>query len=331
MKVLVTGGGGFLGSHLVRRLLDAKASVRVLGRRRYPRLEDWGVPFMQGDVRSSKDVAAAVEGVDVVYHAAGRVGYWGRFEEYRAINVDGTQNVLDAARRAGVTRLVFTSSPSVVIGPHGDLCGVDERTPFPPRYLSHYGPTKAEAERRVLAASTDRMRTVSLRPHFIFGPGDLQIVPRLVARARQGRLAQVGDGTNQVDVAYIDNVVDAHLLAAEALRDPDAAAAGEAYFIGDAEPVRLWDFVGRILEGLGEPPVRRTISLGLALALGRALEGVYRWLPPDREPPLTRMAAVILGTSHFFSHGKAQRDLGWNPRITTSDGLERFFDATRAC
>ena len=330
MKALVTGGGGFLGRYLVRRLIDEHAQVRVLGRGQYPLLRDWGVSCLQGDVRDPEDAAKAVEGVDTVFHVAARVGYWGPFEEFRSINVEGTKTILEAALHAGVSRFVFTSSPSVVIGPEGNLQGADERTPFPARYLSHYGPTKAEAERRVLAASSERMRTVALRPHFIFGPGDPQIAPRLAARAREGRLVQVGDGTNQVDVAYIDNVVDAHILAAEALTALDSVAAGQAYFIGNAKPVRLWEFVARMLEGLGEPPVRRVVPLRVAFGIGWALEGVYRLLPSDHEPPLTRMGAVILGTSHFFSHEKAKRDLGWRPRVSTEEGLDRFFQAARA-
>ena len=330
MRFLVTGGGGFLGEHLVRRLLDRGDEVRVLGRSRYPQLEDWGVPCLRGDVRDPEAAAKAVEGVDGVFHVAARVGYWGRYSEYESINVGGTQALLDAARAAGVPRLVYTSSPSVVIGPQGELRGADETTPPPERYLSSYGPTKAEAERRVLAASGEGLQTAALRPHFIFGPKDPQIAPRLVERSRQGRLVQVGDGTNMVDVCYIDNCVDAHVALMDALAEPGARSAGQAYFLGDAAPVNLWAFSGRVLEGLGAPPVTRQISFKAAWALGLALEGVFKLLPPSREPPLTRMAAVILGTSHYFSHAKAARDFGYDPRVKTDEGLERLFAYERA-
>ena len=151
-----------------------------------------------------------------------------------------------------------------------------------------------------------------------------------MARSHEGRLVQVGDGTNKVDVAYIDNVVDAHVAAFTALAQPDAAANGQAYFIGNAEPIRLWDCVRNILEGFGAPPVKRNLSLKAAYALGTALEGVYKLLPPSKEPPLTRMAAIMLGTSHFFRHDKAARDLGWTPKVSTEEGLERTFAAARA-
>jgi nucleoside-diphosphate-sugar epimerase len=330
VRFLVTGGGGFLGEHIVRRLLDDGHAVRVLGRSRYPQLDDWGVPCLRGDVRDPEAAAKAVEGVDGVFHVAARVGYWGPYSEYEGINVGGTQTLLDAARAAGVRRFVYTSTPSVVIGPEGNLRGADERAPYADRYLSSYGPTKAEAERRVLAANAEGFQTGAIRPHFIFGPKDPQIAPRLVQRSRQGRLAQVGDGTNLVDVCYIDNCVDGHVGLMEALAQPGTRAAGQAYFLGDAAPVSLWGFSGRVLEGLGAPPVKKKLSFRTAWNIGWALEGVFKLLPADREPPLTRMAAVILGTSHYFSHAKAARDFGYAPRVSTDEGLERLFAHERA-
>lgn len=325
MKYLVTGGGGFLGQNLVRRLLDDRHEVVVLGRSRYPQLEDWNVPCVRGDVREPEAVKKAIEGVQGVFHVAARVGYWGRYEEYESINVGGTQTLLDAAREAGISRFVYTSTPSVVIGPKGDLAGADETAPYPERYLSHYGPTKAEAERRVLAANRDGLQTGAIRPHFIYGPGDPQVAPRIEARAREGKIAQVGDGTNMVDVCYIDNCVDGHVRLMEALAEPGAQAAGQAFFLGDSAPIRLWEFVRRILEGLDAPAVPRQVSFRTAYAVGTVLEGVYKLLPPDREPPMTRMAAVMLGTSHYFSHAKAEAAFGYAPQVSTDEGLERYF------
>ena len=327
MKALVTGGGGFLGQHIVRQLLDRGDEVRVLGRSQYPHLEAWAVPCVQGDVRDAEAVKTAVDGVDAVFHVAARVGYWGRHREYVETNVGGTHNLLDAARAAGVSRFIYTSTPSVVIGADGAKAGADESLPYPTRYLSSYGPTKAEAERAVLAAhSADGLHTSALRPHFVFGPRDPQIVPRLVRRAREGRLAQVGDGTNLVDVSYIDNVVDAHVQLADALADGASPAGGKAYFLGQAEPVRLWDFVRDVLSGIGAPNIRRTLSFKAAYRIGAALEGFYRLLPPSKEPPLTRMAAVILGTSHYFDHQAAHRDFGFRPRVGTEEALDRTFE-----
>lgn len=332
MRYLVTGGGGFLGQNIVRRLLDQGHEPVVLGRSRYPHLEDWNVPCVRGDVRDAESVKKALDGVQGVFHVAAKVGYWGRYADYESINVDGTQTMLEAAAAAGVRRFVYTSTPSVAIGPEGQLEGVDETTPYPERYLSHYGPTKAEAERRVLAANRDGFQTGAIRPHFIYGPGDPQVAPRLVERSHQGRIAQVGDGTNQVDVCYIDNVVDAHVQLMAALDEDGAAAAGQAFFLGDDAPIRLWDFVAQVLEGHGAPPVKKRVSFKTAWRIGVALEGLYKLLPPDREPPMTRMAAVILGTSHYFSHAKAAAAFGYAPAVSTQEGLERLFrfEASRA-
>lgn len=314
-----------MGHNIVRRLLDRGDEVVVLGRSRYPRLEDWNVPCVRGDVRDADAVTSALQSVQGVFHVAAKVGYWGPRSEYESINITGTQTLLDACAKAEVRRFVLTSSPSVAIGEQGNLRGVDETNPLPTRYLSDYGPTKAEGERRVLAANRDGFLTGALRPHFIYGPEDPQVAPRLVQRSKQGRIAQVGDGTNQVDVCYIDNVVDAHMQLMDALADEGTSAAGQAYFLGDPEPVRLWSFVEQILEGFGAPPVSKRVSFKTAWRIGQALETVYRLLPSSREPPMTRMAAVILGTSHYFSHARAAREFGYDPQVTTAEGLERLF------
>lgn len=327
MKALVTGGGGYLGTALVQKLVEAGHEVRVLGRSEYPHLQPLGVEGVRGDVRKQADVQAAVRGVQAVFHVAARVGYWGPYEQYRSTNVDGTQNVIDACRAEGVPRLVYTSTPSVVIGADGVEAGADASLPYPERYLSSYGPTKAEAERRVLAANDDQLRTVALRPHFIFGPKDPQVVARLLNAARRGRLAQVGDGTNRVDVTYLDNCVDAHLAAHDELARPAPRCAGRPYFLGQEQPVELWAFVARVLEGFGAPAVRKRLSVKAAYALGAMLEAAYRLRGGSAEPPLTRMAAIMLGTDHYFDHTAAERDFDWAPRVPLDDALERTFAA----
>ena len=241
MTLLVTGGGGFLGKNLVRRLLDRGEKVRVLARGAYPELEAWGVECVRGDVADANDVERAVVGAQSIFHVASRVGYWGDYTEYERTNVGGTTHLIEAARRHGVRRLVYTSTPSVVIGDQGAPAGADETLPFPKRYLSPYGPTKAEAERRVLAAHQPGvLHTVALRPHFIFGPGDPQLLPRLVLNAQRGTIARIGRGDNKVDVTYIDNCVDAHVQAHDALAATDSKAGGQAYFLGQESPVLLW-------------------------------------------------------------------------------------------
>ncbi len=327
MKALVTGGGGFVGKNLVRALLDRGDQVRILARSEHADVEAWGVEAHRGDVADPAAVDRATAGVDCVFHVASKVGYWGPYAGYQATNVGGTDNLLEACRRHGVPRLLYTSTPSVAIGTRAGFEGADETTPYPERFLSPYGRSKAEAERRVLAANGPALRTAAIRPHFIYGPGDPQIAPRLVENAKRGTIARIGDGTNRVDVTYIDNCVAAHLAAQDALADPGSAVGGQAYFIGDPEPVRLWDFVARILAGRGAPPVEKRLSFATAFALGAALEGAFRMFAVKKEPPLTRMAAIILGTSHFFSHDKARRDFDYRPAIATDEGLSRYFAA----
>ena len=222
-------------------------------------------------------------------------------------------------------RLVYTSTPSVVFG-NRELCGVDESQPYPDRYLAHYPDSKAEAERAVLAANCDELLTVALRPHLVWGPGDPHLIPRVIDRAQQGRLVQVGDGRNLVDIAYIDNVAEAHLLAADAL-EPGSACAGKPYFISQGEPVRLWAWLAGLLERVAVAPPSRRISYGTARALGRVMELTWSALRLSSEPRMTRFVASQLALSHYFDISAAKRDFGFQPRISTEIGLERLVDS----
>ncbi|MCB9655180.1 MAG: NAD-dependent epimerase/dehydratase family protein [Deltaproteobacteria bacterium] len=327
MAILVTGGGGFLGRNIVRALLDRGEKVRIFSRQRYPEVEAWGAEAVTGDVVRREDVERALKGVTAVFHTAARVGYWGPYKEYYATNVEGTRTLLSAAQAEGVARFVHTSSPSVVLGPTTNIEHGDEALPYVRSPIHAYGTTKGEGEALVLSANRPGFATSSLRPHFIYGPGDSHIVPRLLARARAGKLVQVGDGTNQVDVTYIDNAVSAHLGVFDALSSNAPRVGGRAYFIGDAEPVRLWSFVNDVLTGFGVTPVARRVSLSMAKAIGFTLEKAYGALGVRSEPPLTRMAAVMLGRSHYFSHARAANDFGYVPKVSTEEGLSRLFQA----
>ncbi len=323
MKALVTGGRGFLGGRIARMLHDQGHEVIALGRSRYPQLEQAGMATVQADVRDGPALSSAFQGVEVVFHAAACVGIWGRRRTFWEVNVEGTRNVIEACRRCGVSKLVFTSSPSVVFGDQ-ELCGVDESQPYPRRFLADYPETKAVAERLVLAANRDDLLTVAIRPHLVWGPGDPHLIPRVIEQARQGRLTRIGDGSNLVDVTYIDNAAEAHLLAAQALW-PGAPSAGRAYFITQGEPVCLWPWLDAILARVGAPPVRRAVSFGTARRAGWLLEGIWRLLGLQSEPRVTRFLASQLAWSHYFDISAARRDLGYAPRVSTSEGLERLF------
>ncbi|MEW6279654.1 MAG: NAD-dependent epimerase/dehydratase family protein [Candidatus Eremiobacterota bacterium] len=335
MKALVTGGGGFLGGAIVAQLMEQGHQVTTFSRGRYPRVEALGARCLQGDLSDPPAVSQAVAGCDVVFHVAARAGIWGSFEEYFDANVRGTLNVLDACRAHRISRLVYTSSPSVTFGGEESL-GSDERLPYPRRFLNHYSRTKAMAERMVLGANGhDGLSTVSLRPHIIWGPHDNHILPRLIARAREGKLLQVGNGTNRVDITYVDNAARAHLQAAERL-SPESPVAGRAYFLSQGEPVALWPWINDLLIRLGIAPVRRKIPFRAAYALGAVLEFAHGVIglgkgglrpPPSNprlgEPRMTRFVACQLGMSHFYNIEAAHRDLGYQARVSTAEGLER--------
>lgn len=320
--VLVTGGGGFLGLALCRALVARGLKVRSLSRGEYPELNAIGVDTVRGDIADAERVQQAVAGCEAVFHTAAKAGVWGPLAEYHRANVIGTQNVLDACRQHGVTRLIHTSSPSVVYAGH-DEAGLNETVPYPPTYLTHYPRTKAEAERLVLAANGPALSTVALRPHLIWGPGDNHLVPRLIARAKAGKLRRVGDGRNRVDTTYIDNAVAAHLAAYDRL-SPTATCAGKVYFIANNEPRLLWELIDQMLACADLPPVKRSISATTAYMAGAMLEGVYTFLRRSDEPPMTRFVARQLSTDHWYDLSAAQRDLGYQPAVIVDEGLRRL-------
>ncbi|MEB3224137.1 MAG: NAD-dependent epimerase/dehydratase family protein [Candidatus Sericytochromatia bacterium] len=324
MKALVTGAGGFIGGGVADALVRQGHAVTAFQRGDYPALAALGVRVVRGDLADAGAVARAVEGHDVVFHVAALAGAWGAFADFHRVNVRGTEAVLEACRRAGVPRLVYTSSPSVVFD-GGDMAGVDEAVPYPAHHEAPYPATKAEAERLVLAANGPTLATVALRPHLVWGPRDPHFLPRLVARRRAGRLMRIGDGRNVVDGTYIDNAVEAHLLAAERLA-PGAPCAGRAFFIANGEPLPAWDLIDGLLAAAGEPPVPAAVPAWLAYGLGTALEVAYRLAPLPGEPPMTRWVARELATTHWFDLAAARRDLGYVPGVSTQEGLSRLRD-----
>jgi nucleoside-diphosphate-sugar epimerase len=317
--VLVTGGTGFLGRAIVNRLLAQGRKVSVLARSAAPDLEARGVRLIRAGIEDAAAVAEACRGVETVFHVAAKVGVWGPYDEFFRTNVLGTRAVLEGCAALGVRRLVHTSTPSVVYNGR-DLAGADESLPLTKDCPSPYPITKALAEAEVLAANAAGFRTIALRPHLIWGPGDPHLVPRILARARAGRLRIVGDGRNRVDMVHVENAADAHLDAERALARRDPGAAGRAYFITNGEPVVLWDWINGLLVALGEKPVTRTLSLGAASAVGLACETTWRILRLGGEPPMTRFVAAELAKDHWFDITAAQRDLGYAPRVGMADG-----------
>jgi nucleoside-diphosphate-sugar epimerase len=324
MKALVIGGGGFVGSAIVRQLVDKNVEVAVFGRNKYPHLEKLHVRQYQGDILDSDLLIRSMQGYDTVFHVAAKAGIWGPKHEYEQTNVSGTRNILGACFASGAASLVYTSTPSVVFDRLA-LEGADETTPYAERFLCYYASSKALAEQMVLAANSEVLNTCAIRPHLVWGPGDPHLIPRLVERGKRRQLKIVGNGTNLVDISYIDNVADAHVLAAENLNS-SATAAGNAYFISQGEPVNLWNWINDLFARLGIEPVRKKISFGTAYSIGTLLEGIYMWFRVEKEPRMTRFLAEQLAKSHWFSIDRARRDLGYAPRVSTSAGLERVVE-----
>lgn len=322
-RFVVTGGGGFVGKALCRALRKNGCSVSSISRKRYPELEALGVESISLDLGSDVDrLAEAFRGADGVFHTAAHVKMWGQGDEFFRSNVIGTRNVIAACRKANVRRLVFTSSPSVVACGK-DLDGVDESFPYPDHFDSLYAMTKAQAEVEVLKNSDESLRTVSLRPHLIFGPGDTGLSTLVVQRARQGRLFIVGEGHNVVDFTYIDDCASAHLLAMEALSN-NKQVAGRAFFISQGDPYPFWGWVNRVLEIHGLPPVKRRVPRSLAMAAAGILETISKFTGDFFEPTITRFVVSELATNHYFDISAAKREIGYTPSVTVEEGLARY-------
>jgi len=320
---LVTGGGGFLGLYIVEQLVARGDRLRVLCRGKYPRLDELGVECVSGDVRDPVVVANACAGIDTVFHVAAVSGIWGPWEHYHGINTFGTENVIAACRIHGVERLIYTSSPSVIYDGH-DHQNADESLRYPAKYLCHYPHSKALAEQATLAANGTRgLATVALRPHLIWGPRDNHLIPRLMARAKFGKLRRVGRGDNLISMSYVENAAHAHLLAADQLA-PSTPLAGQAYFINEPEPVNLWNWINDLLSLAGLPPVTKSISPRAAYAAGAMLEKIYSILHLAGEPPMTRFLAQQLSGTHSYDISKATRDFGYQPLVPVAEGLRRL-------
>lgn len=330
MKTLVTGGTGFLGRRLVERLLAEKREVLVLARHAAADLASRGVQFVTASLDDASAVSAACAGsVDTVFHVAAKVGVWGAYDDFHRANILGTRALLEGCRRHGVRRFVYTSTPSVVYNGR-DLAGADESLPLTTACPCAYPLTKAIAEREVLAANSDVFRTVALRPHLIWGIGDPHLVPRILARARAGRLRIIGNGKNLVDMVHVENAVDAHLLAEAALRRNPSAAAGRAYFITNDEPVVLWDWINHLLTSVGEKPVTKHLSLMTASRVGSVCELLWHVLWLNGEPPMTRFVAAELAKDHWFNTAAAHRDLNYKPKITMEQGTAELIATLRS-
>lgn len=322
MRAFVTGGGGFLGGVIVRMLRERGDQVVSISRANYPALTALGVEQVQADLADKEAVIRAATRCDIVFHVAAKAGIWGSYQEFYQANVLGTEHVVEACRVQNISTLIYTSSPSVVFDGK-DIEGGDESLPYPSHFEAHYPRTKALAEQLVLKANSAHLATVALRPHLIWGPGDNHLAPRIIAKAKSGRLRRIGNRPCLVDTIYVDNAARAHLLAANLLQ-PSSPAAGKAYFITNNEPIPLWEMVNSILATADLPPVTKSISPRAAYGIGIICEGIWKLLNLSGEPPMTRFVAKELSTAHWFDTTAAQRDLGYQPEVSVNEGLNRL-------
>jgi nucleoside-diphosphate-sugar epimerase len=318
MNILVTGGGGFLGSAVCRQLAEKGHDVVALQRRPATHLEPFGVRSVEADIDDADAVTRAAEGCDAIVHTAGKAGIWGDPADFRRVNVDGTTHVLRACEAHGIRFVVHTSSPSVVHA-GGDIEGGDESLPLATHFSAPYPETKAEAERLVTRANSAALRTVSLRPHLIWGPGDPHILPRLVAKARGGRLALPAPH-KVIDTVFVENAALAHVLALEELLG-EGRCAGKAYFITNHEPLPQGEIIQRLLAALGVEVKIRAVPAGVAMAAGAIAESTWRLLRLGSEPPVTRFSVEQLATAHWFDPAAAERDFGYTPKYSIDEAL----------
>ncbi|MCA9575184.1 MAG: NAD-dependent epimerase/dehydratase family protein [Sandaracinaceae bacterium] len=325
MRAFVTGGSGFLGSHIVDACLARGDSVRALVRptsdTAYLRsLAE--VELVVGDLSDEGALVSALGGIDVVYHSAARVLDYGSRAEFLEANVHGTTRLLAAAKRAGVPRFVFISSPSVVMA-GADQVDVDESAPYPDRYLNLYSETKAIAERAVLAANEPGFTTCALRPRGVWGPRDLQgAMPKMVKRMHDGKLPNVSGGKRTVaSICYCENAAEACMLAARSDR-----VGGKAYFVADAEPIDVWAFCDELAARFQVPPIARTLSPRVLWVLATVLDVVWRlpFLAHKRSPPMSRYLASLLIHSATYDLSAARRDFDYAPIVDRETGFKRI-------
>ncbi len=324
MKILVTGGSGFLGGAICRQLLARGDEVTAFQRSNDAGLEKLGATIVQGNITDLEVLGKAADGVDAVIHTAAKAGVWGPYDDFYQANVSGTKNVISVCHRSSVDKLVFTSSPSVSHA-DGDVEGGDESLPYPDHYNSPYPATKALAEQAVMSANCPQLHTVSLRPHLIWGPGDNHLLPHLLERAKGGKLKLPGPD-KLIDTVYIDNAASAHLLALDRLQsDPDIIG-GKTYFISNDEPLSQRRIIQGLLSAAGVDVEIQAISPRIAIIAGTLLETFWKIFSLKSEPPLTRWSAEQLSTAHWYNISAAKRDLGYTAKVSTADGLEILAD-----
>jgi nucleoside-diphosphate-sugar epimerase len=313
MRILVTGATSLLGRTTAQKLIESGHAVTVL--QRHP--SGLGCTEVLADIRDTDAVRRALAGCDAVVHLAAKVGITGPAREYAEINVTGTATLLEASRRAGVSKFVHVSSPSVAHSGH-PLVGAPAGPADPSTARSAYSRTKAQAELLALDADSTDLAVVVIRPHLVWGPGDTQLVGRIVARARAGRLVLIDDGCALIDTTYIDNAADS--LVAALTHGPG----GRVFVVSNGQPRMVADLLAGIARAAGAPPPHRRVPFPVAWSAGAVVSGAWSLLRRPGDPPMTTFLAEQLGTAHWFDQREVRTALQWQPRVGIDEGLEQL-------
>ena len=323
MKIIVTGGKGFIGSSITKKLLADGHEVHTIGRssNSTARSSNDQSKYHTLDLSEKILPSALATGTDIIFHVAAKAGVWGKYSEFHNANVKATKNVIQACSAYNIPKLIYTSSPSVVFSGHPIRNG-EESLPYGTTGMSAYATTKALAEKEILSANrVGKLQTIALRPHLVWGKGDPHLLPRVIKRHKSAKLRLVGNGNNQVDLTHIDNVAHAHVCAMEAVLK-DENLGGKAYFIGQGEQVNLWNWLNQIFKLIELPLLSKKLSFKKAFFTGLLLEGIWRTLRISGEPPMTRFVACQLSHDHYFSVKSAEKDLGYRPIKNMNTALQ---------
>ena len=321
----VTGGSGFVGRNLISVLRQQGESVRALARsdRSAGTVTDLGAEAVRGELDNVEAMVDGMVGCKTAVHSAARVGDWGPRREFIAANVKGTSNVLDAARRAGVSTLVHVSTEAVLVGDGRRILNADETWPLPERPTGLYPETKGMAENLVIGANSDTLRTVVVRPRLIWGAGDTSVLPRIEQEVRNGNFRWIGGGTYLTSTCHVRNVVHGILLAAE------KGGGGQVYFLTDGEPQQFKSFIGAQLRARGLEPPDKSIPRWLIGAVANVAEALWTVFPLSGAPIITRTGVRLACEEVTVNDAKARRDLGYAPVVTIEEGLAEIQPDTK--
>lgn len=327
MNVLVTGATGFLGQKLAFRLKKIGYHVTALGRNEEigTHLNQAGIQFIPSSLEDKKKISELCQKQDYVFHSGALSSPWGKYQDFFNSNVIGTQNIIEGCKRANVKRLIHVSTPSLYFH-YDERLDVKESAPLPEAFVNDYAKTKYLAELEIDRAFQEGLPTITIRPRALFGPGDNAILPRLIKVCEKGVFPKIGDGSVEVDITYVENVVDALILC----MNSGEHTLGEKYNITNGVRVNLYEIIEEVMGQLGKSVKYKKISFNKAFLFAKILERASTLFLGGKEPILTRYSVSVLSKSQTLNIEKAKQDLGYVPRISIEEGIRHFVEWWKA-